>query len=369
MTDNSKENLSQQTAAAGQGAKDHVLVVKTEEDEEDFYKIAPKSYSIPTPPNGSKTAVHVYHDDDDNNDKNSPLETVLMLHGCGGKKEEWQQGKLAPRLATRYRIVIFDWYGHGESDDVAEYTTLVYLQQLQGVIDEFCCTQRKFHLYAFSMGNYLALHYVRQHPERIQRLVLHSPWNAELGIFGPERIIKGFSSMPLVGKCIANLLRKTSFPHVHTPEIFQQILTTLGQGQAEWETLLDECVDAMVEATTTTSTTITDSNYSNEADNDKSNENIDKTNQDNKTSNCFQVLIICGKGERPFQRLAKEIYHKMKPSGNNTVHFIKHPTAGHMTWHDQVDLSAGSFFRNHIFDFLTSATTIRTTTTEDDSKE
>ena len=96
-------------------------VEKEEEKEEVLCSIPPQEHFLSTPPHGDATAVHIYNI--------TAPETVVMLHGCGGYKQDWQTGKISPRLATRYRVVMFDWYGHGDSADLPgdEYTTQVYL--------------------------------------------------------------------------------------------------------------------------------------------------------------------------------------------------------------------------------------------------
>ena len=286
------------------------------------------------------TAVHVYEQPtptkhttllaaDATTNAAESATTLLILHGCGGRKEEWRDTPtcLAPYLAVvssnaARRVVVFDWFGHGASDDLPgmDYSVNVFLQQLEAVVDAYC--PDKFHLYAFSMGNYLALHYlVRQQQQqcRIQRLVLHSPWNAELSAFmGPtvaQMVRRVLSRVPL-GRAALERLRRAAFPHVHTADIFENILVNLGRGMAAWQTLLRDVATILA------------------------------SQQQQQQQ---QVLILCGQKERPFGKIAKEI-HETFTASRVAVEMHTHPTASHMSWHDEANV--GAVFRQWILDFL-----------------
>jgi len=42
-------------------------------------------------------------------------ETIVMCHGCGGHMKTFSipSSCLAGKLMSRYRVITFDWYGHG----------------------------------------------------------------------------------------------------------------------------------------------------------------------------------------------------------------------------------------------------------------
>ena len=88
-------------------------------------------------------------------------------------------------LATTRRVVVFDWIGHGETDPCGSYSLDNFVQQLEEVVAAVIENNRPFILYGFSMGCFISAHYTQRHPERVEKLVLHSPWNAELSVFGP----------------------------------------------------------------------------------------------------------------------------------------------------------------------------------------
>ena len=126
---------------------------------------------------------------------------IIMLHGCGGSKITFSSADsgLAPFLsqATKSRVITVDWYGHGDSQhlgQIDEPLKDLFLEQLDDVVCAFIEPEGTFDLYAFSMGAYLACHYLETHNNRIKRLVLHSPWNAEVSAFSPH--IQSFLETP-----------------------------------------------------------------------------------------------------------------------------------------------------------------------------
>ena len=128
-----------------------------------------------------------------------------MVHGAGGRKEQFEESRMAQSLAaTSFRVITFDWYGHGQSPNSDKYNKEAFLEQLQAVVNALIPHDKKFHLHGFSMGCFLSLHYIKQNPDRIDRFVIHSPWNGEMNVFLPlscpcPGIIKSTVRIPLVG--------------------------------------------------------------------------------------------------------------------------------------------------------------------------
>jgi len=96
---------------------------------------------------------------------------LLLVHGFGGAKEDFADHVDA--LAARYRVVIFDHRGHGESDgpdDVAAYSLDRMAADTLQVADALGIDG--FRLLGHSMGGMVARRLLLAHGERVQALVL-----------------------------------------------------------------------------------------------------------------------------------------------------------------------------------------------------
>jgi len=98
--------------------------------------------------------------------------TLVFLHGAGDQAGAWSQ--VAPAFADRYRVVVPDLAGHGDSaphtgplpfDAVVEGFEAVMRQALPDY-------QGKVVLVGNSMGAWVASVYAQRHPDRVARLVL-----------------------------------------------------------------------------------------------------------------------------------------------------------------------------------------------------
>jgi pimeloyl-ACP methyl ester carboxylesterase len=256
------------------------------------------------------TAVHVFNAE--------AADTVFLMHGAGGRKEQFAEGRVAQCLASApYRVVTFDWYGHGGSAACDTYNKENFLEQMESVITELVPDkEQRFHLYAFSMGCFIALHYIRSNPDRIDHFVLHSPWNAEMSAFCPYCCIGGGSAIrcsvriPLLGLLGVAILRHLLFPYCHDAVTLKKIVVTLGEGWKAWQQLLDSLVKA--------------------------------------PGTPERMLIICGQREKPFFRVARKIHETF----NETSEMKTYRKAHHMTWCEHWDQQVGEFFRGQIYNFL-----------------
>lgn len=96
--------------------------------------------------------------------------TLVLLHGAGDQAGAWY--RVAPGLASRYRVVVPDLAGHGGSEPAegALPMTLV-VQGLEDLLAEPAIAPGPLVLVGNSMGAWMALLYAEAHPERVERVV------------------------------------------------------------------------------------------------------------------------------------------------------------------------------------------------------
>ncbi|HLJ28216.1 MAG TPA: alpha/beta hydrolase [Candidatus Angelobacter sp.] len=93
---------------------------------------------------------------------------VLLLHGYPDNLQIWCE--LAPRLATRFRVIAVDWPGMGESDPWPGGTTPMHLGERIGALLDHWKLERA-HLLAMDMGAQPALACAAQSPQRVMSVV------------------------------------------------------------------------------------------------------------------------------------------------------------------------------------------------------
>jgi pimeloyl-ACP methyl ester carboxylesterase len=96
-------------------------------------------------------------------------EAIVLLHGLAGSSETWRS--LIGPLSRKYRVVAPDLLGHGNSTKPRTDYSLGALSVLvRDVLDELGITRATF--VGHSLGGGIAMQFVYQHPDYVQRLVL-----------------------------------------------------------------------------------------------------------------------------------------------------------------------------------------------------
>ncbi|MGE3773688.1 MAG: alpha/beta fold hydrolase [Gammaproteobacteria bacterium] len=100
-------------------------------------------------------------------------EPLLMLHGFGATRDNFVL--LARELTPHFRVITPDLPGYGDSGRQrdAAYTLEAQLARIDAFVTALGL--ERFHLAGNSMGGYLAAHYARLHPARVQSLWLIAP--------------------------------------------------------------------------------------------------------------------------------------------------------------------------------------------------
>jgi 4,5:9,10-diseco-3-hydroxy-5,9,17-trioxoandrosta-1(10),2-diene-4-oate hydrolase len=114
-------------------------------------------------------------------------DTVVLLHGGGPGASSWSNfGKTMPVLAKRFRVLMMDLPGYGQSAarPVTGHFFTVAAQALAGLLDAL--SVEKVHLIGNSLGGGAALRFALDYPDRVGRLVLMGPGGLTLNVFAPD---------------------------------------------------------------------------------------------------------------------------------------------------------------------------------------
>lgn len=95
---------------------------------------------------------------------------LVLSHGLGANQAFWYF-RIAPQLASRFRVTLYDLRGHGNSERPDRgYTTRVLAEDLLALMD--ASGVARAHLVGHSFGGAVSLHLAALHPERVESLTL-----------------------------------------------------------------------------------------------------------------------------------------------------------------------------------------------------
>ncbi len=101
-------------------------------------------------------------------------EPLLLIAGYGTTRKIWEDGTL-DRLAERYRVIVFDNRGMGDTDaGTAEFSIRQFAEDAHGLIRTLSI--EKCRVLGWSMGSLVAQELALAHPERVERLVLYASY-------------------------------------------------------------------------------------------------------------------------------------------------------------------------------------------------
>ena len=96
---------------------------------------------------------------------------ILLSHGYGATSRMWD-GQVAA-FADRYRLVLWDMRGHGQSGDPADpalYSHALTVADMAAVLD--ACGIERAIIGGLSLGGVMSLAFHLAHPERVRALML-----------------------------------------------------------------------------------------------------------------------------------------------------------------------------------------------------
>jgi HOMODA hydrolase len=99
-------------------------------------------------------------------------EALILMHGIGGHLEAYARNVVA--LADRYRVVAFDFVGHGLSEKKLDldYTPDAYAEHLRELMDALGI--EKAHVSGESLGGWVTGKFALRYPGRVMKLVLNT---------------------------------------------------------------------------------------------------------------------------------------------------------------------------------------------------
>jgi pimeloyl-ACP methyl ester carboxylesterase len=97
-------------------------------------------------------------------------DTIIMLHGFGGNKDNWP--RFAKYFTPNYRVIIPDLPGFGDSSKPqnAKYSIMSQVERVNLFAKELKLT--KFHIVGNSMGGSIAGNYAATYPDMVKTLAL-----------------------------------------------------------------------------------------------------------------------------------------------------------------------------------------------------
>lgn len=120
-------------------------------------------------------SVHVWDTADEVSDKSGIKDTLVLLHGY--LETMYIFNELVESLKDRYRVIVLDLPGHGLTDSAPANAKGVRVNTIEfdvpvicGVMDK--CKVDKAVVIGHSMGGYIAMECVKEHPERFSKVVI-----------------------------------------------------------------------------------------------------------------------------------------------------------------------------------------------------
>ena len=125
-------------------------------------------------------------------------DTIIMLHGFGGSKDNWL--RFAKLFTPNYRVIIPDLPGFGESSKPqdAKYNIMSQVERLNLLVKELKLT--KFNIVGNSMGGSIAGNYAVDYPDMVKTLALFDSAGVLTPVKSERALLLEKGINPLVAK-------------------------------------------------------------------------------------------------------------------------------------------------------------------------
>lgn len=133
---------------------------------------------------------------------------LVLQHGFTDSLEAWRELGYVAALRDRYKAILIDSRGHGESDkphETADYTLARRVTDVTAVLDALGIEKASF--WGYSMGGWIGFGLAMQRPQRVDRLVIggQHPFARDQSGFrqwlrtgiakGPDALVAAFEKM------------------------------------------------------------------------------------------------------------------------------------------------------------------------------
>lgn len=126
-------------------------------------------------------------------------ESIIMLHGFGGSKENWL--RFSGFFTDQYHVIALDLSGHGDNkrDMEKSYSVFDQVEHVKQVAKSLGIDQ--FHLVGNSMGGAISSLYASMYPEQVLKVILISPAGVHDAPSEIDEALKnGADKNPLIAK-------------------------------------------------------------------------------------------------------------------------------------------------------------------------
>lgn len=171
---------------------------------------------------------------------------LLLLHGAGADKDNFVQ--VASRLRKRYRVLIPDLPGFGESDKPADlgYRATDQIRRLMAFADAVGAI--RFHLGGNSMGGLIAGALAASHPDRVLSLWLLAP----AGVKGarPSELMQKLAAgekLPIFARSATEMRAVIAFVTHRAPYMPGFVIEAMAKQQRDNHALNQRIVEALAE--------------------------------------------------------------------------------------------------------------------------
>ncbi len=148
-------------------------------------------------------------------------ETILLLHGLGSTKADWNDQITA--LSEKYRVIAPDFRGHGNSTkpkSKKEYGVGLCAEDMRLLLQNLKVTQCA--IIGFSMGGAVAFDMAVKHPTLLSKMVIvnTAPDFNKLGWLGKKMVLERTLSLKFSGmEPLARKVANGMFPEEHQKEL------------------------------------------------------------------------------------------------------------------------------------------------------